>query len=379
MSSTLAVSALAGAPNLRIDVTSLPRSEDYATIAEPGSAFSNADTELGAQDGISTPTGEFTPAEDNEASAPRSTKTAWTAEEDEMLCAAIERHGGPKDWSRIAADLPHRKGKQCRERWHNHLSPAVKKEGFSAEEDRAIMEAVAEHGTKWAMLVKLVPGRTDNAIKNRWNSTTRRIVRMQARWRGQGMPGPLGDMDLNTMEASAIAKHLLEHGVPQPEEKPQPAEKLPCQAKRRLALATEDEQAKFEGEQQQQPLPKRRRATARPAPRSAMPSGPSAGSSGLDMLRVATLARTISQYELAASLLPDAPPLTPTRAPEQSSAEVTVDSASQGGSEAGGARLALDELALLACSSAGSGGEACCRSPRVLEAALALGGSWSAQ
>lgn len=54
-------------------------------------------------------------------------KQAWTAEEDAKLLELVERHG-PSNWSRIAADLPSRIGKQCRERWHNHLSPSVKKE-----------------------------------------------------------------------------------------------------------------------------------------------------------------------------------------------------------------------------------------------------------
>ena len=54
-------------------------------------------------------------------------KQAWTAEEDAKLLELVTTHG-PSNWSRIAADLPSRIGKQCRERWHNHLSPAVKKE-----------------------------------------------------------------------------------------------------------------------------------------------------------------------------------------------------------------------------------------------------------
>ena len=54
-------------------------------------------------------------------------KQAWTNAEDATLLELVQRHG-PSNWSRIAADLPSRIGKQCRERWHNHLSPAVKKE-----------------------------------------------------------------------------------------------------------------------------------------------------------------------------------------------------------------------------------------------------------
>ncbi|TVU50642.1 hypothetical protein EJB05_02021, partial [Eragrostis curvula] len=134
-------------------------------------------------------------------------KAPWTEAEDSKLKEWVEHHGEQK-WSVIAGLLPRRAGKQCRERWINHLRPDIKggvncamhypsllaisfdfdrhmlifvakssqkNELWTEDEDKILIEAHRCYGNRWSMIAKHLSGRSENAIKNHWNATLRSL------------------------------------------------------------------------------------------------------------------------------------------------------------------------------------------------------------
>eukprot|EP00514_Thraustochytrium_sp_LLF1b_P004873 CAMPEP_0184517544 /NCGR_PEP_ID=MMETSP0198_2-20121128/5612_1 /TAXON_ID=1112570 /ORGANISM="Thraustochytrium sp., Strain LLF1b" /LENGTH=513 /DNA_ID=CAMNT_0026907925 /DNA_START=245 /DNA_END=1790 /DNA_ORIENTATION=- len=111
----------------------------------------------------------------NKVLQPGLVKGPWTSGEDELLTMLAERYGN--HWTSVAAQIPGRTAKQCRERWRLNLDPSINHNPFSFEEDALLLKLHGSLGSRWAEIKMYFTGRTENAVKTRFKSLMRSRAR----------------------------------------------------------------------------------------------------------------------------------------------------------------------------------------------------------
>jgi hypothetical protein len=135
-------------------------------------------------------------------------KGSFLETEDQLIISFVRAHGDQK-FRDITELLPGRTAKQCRERWFNHLNPSIRKGPWTDEEDRIIFDIYQQHPRCWSLIAASLPGRTDNSVKNRFNSSISKRMEPDERGRPVLVPSKARHYRQKTVKRRP-AKYALE-------------------------------------------------------------------------------------------------------------------------------------------------------------------------
>ncbi|GAB4860743.1 Myb- protein [Ancistrocladus abbreviatus] len=137
-------------------------------------------------------------------------KGPWTPEEDIILVSYIQEHG-PGNWRAVPTSTGLlRCSKSCRLRWTNYLRPGIKRGNFTEQEEKMIIHLQALLGNRWAAIASYLPQRTDNDIKNYWNTHLKKKLRKLQAGSSDGLNGNFQD-GFSSSSSTAAAASSLSH------------------------------------------------------------------------------------------------------------------------------------------------------------------------
>ncbi|XP_031122075.1 transcription factor MYB124-like [Ipomoea triloba] len=158
---------------------------------------------------------------------------SWSQEEDDILREQIRVHG-TDNWTIIASKFKDKTTRQCRRRWFTYLNSDFKRGGWSPEEDMLLCEAQRIFGNRWTEIAKVVSGRTDNAVKNRFTTLCKKRAKNEALAKENSnssinrrviFPSWLNSSDSISESAVPLKKQRRSH-IPDPSESFSNGEKL---------------------------------------------------------------------------------------------------------------------------------------------------------